>query len=808
MNISRLLFTFSATSSKPHQKASCLNAALIFNDSDWGTCPDTRRSVSGEQIADVLTKSLSLGLFQALCVRPARRTLHAIIQIVANSNIHSYCTINIQKIMTPNHPHPNPNPNPNPRPPPANPRRPLSLPAVHPSDNISPATLLSSLLTLSQSILNTTTFFTQRRNAREATRQVSLLLIFLQHLHASLLPNDAVPSLSDLHFSLQNLLFLLQDCSREGARLFMLLKSRHVASQFRSLFRTISDALDKLPLNVIKVCWEVRELVELVRKQARKVTFELDPEDQTEAQRVYSVLQQFERGTEPDLNAMKRTLTYLEIKTWIDCKREVKFLEDVMLSSASSVSDDEEASLLSGLISFLCYCRGVIFEHVDFASLHGNSQSEGRSSGGGSEVLSCERRPPEDFRCPISLELMTDPVTTSTGQTYDRTSIQKWLKAGNSVCPKTGERLTNRELVPNTTLKRLIQQFCVDNGISVAKPSIRSHHRSGASAEAGSPAAAHAIQFLCWFLARRLAFGTEEQQNKAAYEVRLLARSNVFNRSCLVEVGTVPPLIDLVSTGGRTVQENAMAALLKLSKHSSGQQCIMESRGLAPILKVLNRGLSFQARQIAAAIIFYLCSKKEFRKIIGDNPEAIPGLVEMIKEEGTDNSIMCGKKNAVVAVFGLLLHPENHSKVLAAGAVPAIVRVLSSSMDNASLVTDCLAVLAALAETTEGATAVLQAEALHMIIWFLQSETSPVVKEHCVSILMSLCVHGGSGAVAFLVEESSIMPLLYSIITGGTPHAAKKSRSLIRVLQEFNEQRTSGLGGSSSILRQPLIHMS
>ncbi|MED6135343.1 hypothetical protein PIB30_045604 [Stylosanthes scabra] len=607
----------------------------------------------------------------------------------------------------------------------------------------------------------------------------------------------------------RNLHFLLQDCSREGARLFMLLKFRHVASQFRSLFGTIADALDKLPLHVIKVCWEVRELVELVRKQARKVTFELDPEDQTEAQRVNSVLQQFERGTEPDLNAMKRTLTYLEIKTWIDCKREVKFLEDVMLSSASSVSDDEEASLLSGLISFLCYCRGVIFEDVDFESLHENSQYEGRSSaGGGSEVLSCERRPPEDFRCPISLELMTDPVTTSTGQTYDRTSIQKWLKAGNSVCPKTGERLINTELVPNTSLKRLIQQFCVDNGISVAKPSIRSHHRSGASAEAGSPAAAHAIQFLCWFLARRLAFGTEEQQNKAAYEVRLLARSNVFNRSCLVEVGTVPPLIDLVSTGGRTVQENAMAALLKLSKHSSGQQCIMESRGLAPILKVLNRGLSFQARQIAAAIMFYLCSKKEYRKTIGDNPEAISGLVDMIKEERTDNATMCGKKNAVVAIFGLLLHPGNHSKVLAAGAVPAIVRVLSSSMDNTSLVTDCLAVLAAMAETTEGSTAVLQAEALHMIIWFLQSETSRVVKEHCVSILMSLCVHGGSGVVAFLVEESSIMPLLYSIITDGTPHAAKKARSLIRVLQEFNEQRTSGLAGSSSVLRQPLIHMS
>ncbi|KAE9621730.1 putative aminoacyltransferase, E1 ubiquitin-activating enzyme [Lupinus albus] len=31
------------------------------------------------------------------------------------------------------------------------------------------------------------------------------------------------------------------------------------------------------------------------------------------------------------------------------------------------------------------------------------------------------------FLCPISLEIMKDPVTISTGITYDRESIEKWL---------------------------------------------------------------------------------------------------------------------------------------------------------------------------------------------------------------------------------------------------------------------------------------------------------------------------------------------------------------------------------------------
>ncbi|XP_062098902.1 U-box domain-containing protein 12-like [Humulus lupulus] len=34
---------------------------------------------------------------------------------------------------------------------------------------------------------------------------------------------------------------------------------------------------------------------------------------------------------------------------------------------------------------------------------------------------------PDDFRCPISLELMKDPVIVSTGHTYERSCIQKWI---------------------------------------------------------------------------------------------------------------------------------------------------------------------------------------------------------------------------------------------------------------------------------------------------------------------------------------------------------------------------------------------
>ncbi|OVA16197.1 U box domain [Macleaya cordata] len=70
---------------------------------------------------------------------------------------------------------------------------------------------------------------------------------------------------------------------------------------------------------------------------------------------------------------------------------------------------------------------------------------------------------PSHFRCPISLDLMKDPVTLSTGITYDRESIEKWIEAGNFTCPVTNQVLKNMDQIPNHTIRRMIQDWCVEN---------------------------------------------------------------------------------------------------------------------------------------------------------------------------------------------------------------------------------------------------------------------------------------------------------------------------------------------------------
>ncbi|CAN4080441.1 unnamed protein product [Withania somnifera] len=71
---------------------------------------------------------------------------------------------------------------------------------------------------------------------------------------------------------------------------------------------------------------------------------------------------------------------------------------------------------------------------------------------------------PNFFLCPISMQLMMDPVTTSTGITYDRENIEKWLiKCKNTTCPMTKQELLTIDLTPNHTLRRLIYSWCIMN---------------------------------------------------------------------------------------------------------------------------------------------------------------------------------------------------------------------------------------------------------------------------------------------------------------------------------------------------------
>ena len=64
----------------------------------------------------------------------------------------------------------------------------------------------------------------------------------------------------------------------------------------------------------------------------------------------------------------------------------------------------------------------------------------------------------DEFFCPITCEIMQDPVITADGHCYERKEIENWLR-NHDTSPKTNEKLEHKNLVPNHALKALIDSF-------------------------------------------------------------------------------------------------------------------------------------------------------------------------------------------------------------------------------------------------------------------------------------------------------------------------------------------------------------
>ena len=84
---------------------------------------------------------------------------------------------------------------------------------------------------------------------------------------------------------------------------------------------------------------------------------------------------------------------------------------------------------------------------------------EGGSSGVASPSEASEAAEvPADFICPITAEIMTDPVSTVDGFTYEREAISKWLRT-NDTSPRTGAKLESKTLIPNHLVRCVLRAF-------------------------------------------------------------------------------------------------------------------------------------------------------------------------------------------------------------------------------------------------------------------------------------------------------------------------------------------------------------
>ena len=86
-----------------------------------------------------------------------------------------------------------------------------------------------------------------------------------------------------------------------------------------------------------------------------------------------------------------------------------------------------------------------------------------------------EEEIPDEFKCPISLDLMQDPVLAADGHSYDRVQIESWFRTSH-VSPNTRLRLNTLALYPNIELRNRINSWLSERSRPELPPPRQNRH--------------------------------------------------------------------------------------------------------------------------------------------------------------------------------------------------------------------------------------------------------------------------------------------------------------------------------------------
>ncbi|XP_051152962.1 U-box domain-containing protein 9-like [Andrographis paniculata] len=374
---------------------------------------------------------------------------------------------------------------------------------------------------------------------------------------------------------------------------------------------------------------------------------------------------------------------------------------------------------------------------------------------------------PEEFKCPLSKELMRDPVIVATGQTYDRPFIQKWLKAGNRTCPETQQVLSHTSLTPNHLIREMIPKWCKNNGIKFPD-SIRYTDADGLTKSERS-------RFLD-LLGRMSAVLSE--QREAAKELRLLTKRLPSFRSLFGESpDAVPRLLSPLSQTKfqnelhPNLQEDLITTLLNISIHDSNKKLVAETPMVIPILMNALTSGTIETRSNAAATLFTLSALDSNKVLIGKSG-AIKPLIDLL-----DEGHPLVMKDVASAIFNLCIIHDNKVIAVRDGAVEAILKKIISRTH----VDELLSILAVLSTNQTAIDEMGRLDAVPILFCIIRETSCPRNKENCIAILHTICFSDRSKWKEMRDEESTHRVISH-LAQNGTSRAKRKANGILERL--------------------------
>ncbi|KAL6186361.1 hypothetical protein ACLB2K_042481 [Fragaria x ananassa] len=673
---------------------------------------------------------------------------------------------------------------------------------------------------------------------------------------------SGIQALCSLHVGLEKAKNVLQHCS-ECSKLYLAITGDSVLSKFEKARIALMDSLRRVEDIVAQsIGCQIQEVL----SELECTVFSLDPLEKQVGDDIIVLLQQgrkFDNCSDiNELESFHQAAIRLGITSSTAALRERRALKK-LIQRARAEEDKRKESIVAYLLHLMRkYSKLFRSDFSDDNDSQGSApcsptvQGSNEDTGSGGNGQAFDRRlskvssfnfktsfsyksntrksgqmalPPEELRCPISLQLMYDPVIIASGQTYERICIEKWFSDGHNTCPKTQQKLSHLSLTPNYCVKGLISSWCEQNGISVpdgppesldlnywrlafseseskstnskSMGSIGSCKLKGAKVvpieESGtieedvgneteevSPAseesehdAFESYQDLLTVLNEGEDF---RKKCKVVEQIRLLLKDDEEARMYMGANGFVEALINFLNSAVREAnvfaQESGAMALFNLAVNNNRNKETMLASG---VISLLEEMISYPSSHgPATALYLNLSCLEEAKPLIGISP-AVPFLTQLLQ---TNAETQC-KLDALHALYNLSSIPSNIPNLLSASIINGLQSLLADFSEN-SWTEKCIAVLINLASSYSAKEEIISNTKLISALAALLEAEQPIEQEQAVSCLYMLC--NGNEKCSQMVLQEGVIPALVSMSVNGTSRGKDKAQKLLML---FREQR-------------------
>ncbi|XP_059286611.1 U-box domain-containing protein 15-like [Lycium ferocissimum] len=582
----------------------------------------------------------------------------------------------------------------------------------------------------------------QREECHKLVERLKLLLPLFDEIRdfEGQIPESGIECLMKLKKAFSSAKKLLKTCHC-GSKIYLAIESEAVLGRFHSVYERLSQALEGIPYDELGISDEEKEQVELLRVQFRRAVRRNDSQDMELAMDLMVAL-----STNNDRNADSASIDRLGHKLGL-CT-----IDDLKVETISVKEKVAMRKRRKKLWVFYKFRRFAGLEETELLMPKAHEKSTSLAI-------------PNEFLCPITLEIMTDPVTVSTGQTYEKENIKQLLDSNCQTCPKTGKILEHLLLAPNFVLKNLIQQWCEKNNFQLPIKQ--------APPKPESPSVEIDGHFLS--LIQDLSSNQLEVQRKAVKAIRMLSKENPENRTLIVNHGGIPPLVQLLSYPDSRIQEHAVTALLNLSIDETNKKLISKEEPIPAIIEILQNG-NIGAKENSAAALFSLSMLDENKEAIG-SLNGIAPLIDLLS-----NGTIRGKKDAITALFNLCFSDQNVHLATEAGMIAPLFQLLEKK--NLEMIDEALSILLLLAAHPDGRQEMGKLSFIETLVNLIRDGT-PKNKECSVAVLHKLSTHNSNLMLAAL--QYGVYEHLVEISDNGTERGQRKAKSILQLMSKTEQ---------------------